>query len=33
LVAKAKLKALGSTQEEADEGVRTAIARFLEDAR
>ena len=31
LVAKAALKAKGSTQEEADEGVRTAIARFLTD--
>jgi uncharacterized protein len=33
LAAKATLKALGSTQEEADEGVRTAITRFLKDAR
>jgi uncharacterized protein len=33
LVAKATLKTQGSTQEEADDGVRTAIARFLEDAR
>jgi predicted alpha/beta-hydrolase family hydrolase len=32
LVAKATLKALGSTQEEADEGVRTAIVHFLKDA-
>jgi uncharacterized protein len=32
LVAKATLKALGSTQDEADEGIRTAIARFLKDA-
>jgi predicted alpha/beta-hydrolase family hydrolase len=32
LVAKATLKALGSNQEEADEGVRNAIARFLKDA-
>jgi uncharacterized protein len=32
LVAKATLKAQGSTQEEADEGIRTAIARFLNDA-
>jgi uncharacterized protein len=32
LVAKSTLKALGSTQEDADEGVRTAIARFLKDA-
>jgi predicted alpha/beta-hydrolase family hydrolase len=32
LVAKATLKAQGSTQEEADERVRTAIARFLTDA-
>ena len=32
LVAKAALKAKGSTQEEADEGVRTAIARFLTGA-
>ena len=31
-VAKATLKALGSTQEHADEDVRTAIARFLKDA-
>jgi uncharacterized protein len=33
LLAKATLKAVGSTQEEADDGVRTAIARFLKDAR
>jgi hypothetical protein len=32
MVAKATLKALGSTQEDADEGVRTAIARFLKEA-
>jgi uncharacterized protein len=32
VVAKATLKAQRSTQEEADEGVRTAIARFLKDA-
>jgi uncharacterized protein len=32
LVAKATLKALGSTQEDADESVRTAIVRFLEGA-
>jgi uncharacterized protein len=32
VVAKATLKAQGSTQEEADEGIRTAIARFLNDA-
>ena len=32
LVAKATLKAQGSTQEDADEGVRSAIARFLTDA-
>jgi predicted alpha/beta-hydrolase family hydrolase len=32
LAAKAALKAQGSTQEEVDEGVRTAIARFLTDA-
>jgi uncharacterized protein len=32
LVAKSTLKALGSTQDEADEGIRTAIARFLKDA-
>jgi uncharacterized protein len=32
LVAKATLKAEGSTQEEADDGVRAAIARFLEQA-
>ena len=32
LVAKATLKAKGSTQEEADDGVRAAIARFLEQA-
>jgi uncharacterized protein len=32
LVAKATLKAAGSTQEEADDGVRAAIARFLEQA-
>jgi predicted alpha/beta-hydrolase family hydrolase len=32
LVAKATLKAQGSTQEEADEGVRTAIAGFVTDA-
>jgi predicted alpha/beta-hydrolase family hydrolase len=31
VVAKATLNAQGSTQEEADEGVRTAIARFLKD--
>jgi len=31
MVAKATLKALGSTQVNADEGVRTAIARFLAD--
>jgi uncharacterized protein len=32
LVAKATLKAQGSTQEEADDGVREAIARFVKDA-
>jgi uncharacterized protein len=32
VVVKATLKALGSTQEEADEGVRTAIASFLKNA-
>ena len=32
LVAKATLKARGSTQEDADQGVRTAIAGFLTDA-
>jgi uncharacterized protein len=32
LVAKATLKTEGSTQEEADERIRAAIARFLEDA-
>jgi len=32
LVAKATLKAAGSTQEEADDGVQTAIARFLDEA-
>jgi predicted alpha/beta-hydrolase family hydrolase len=32
LVAKAALKAKGSTQEKADEGVRTAITNFLTDA-
>jgi uncharacterized protein len=32
LAAKATLQALGSTQEKADEGVRTAIARFLAEA-
>jgi len=32
LVAKSTLKAQGSTQDEADEGIRTAIARFLKDA-
>ncbi len=31
MVAKATLKALGSTQADADEGVQTAIARFLTD--
>ena len=33
MVAKATLKALGSTQEEADDSIRTAIARFLKDGR
>src|SRR5579863_7861695 len=32
LVAKATLKAEGSTQEEADERLRSAVARFLEEA-
>jgi uncharacterized protein len=32
LVAKTTLKAQGSSQEDADEGVRAAIARFLKDA-
>jgi predicted alpha/beta-hydrolase family hydrolase len=32
LVAKATLKAQGSTQQDADEGVRTAIALFLKEA-
>src|SRR5579871_5038011 len=32
LVAKATLKAEGSTQEEADERIRSAVARFLEEA-
>ncbi|HXE26522.1 MAG TPA: alpha/beta family hydrolase [Roseiarcus sp.] len=32
LLAKATLKATGSTQEDADEGVRSAIAGFLKDA-
>jgi len=32
MVAKATLKALGSTQEEADGRIQTAIARFLKDA-
>ncbi|HEX9169059.1 MAG TPA: alpha/beta family hydrolase [Roseiarcus sp.] len=32
LIAKATLKAQGSTQEEADNQIRKAIARFLEDA-
>lgn len=32
LVAKATLKALGATQEDADEGVRSAIGRFLKEA-
>jgi hypothetical protein len=32
LVAKATLKAQGSTQEDADEGVRTAISGFLKEA-
>jgi predicted alpha/beta-hydrolase family hydrolase len=32
MVAKATLRAQGSTQEEADEGLRSAIARFLKDA-
>jgi uncharacterized protein len=31
LVAKATLKAQGSTQADADEGVRTAISRFLKE--
>ena len=31
MVAKATLKALKATQADADEGVRTAIARFLTD--
>jgi len=31
LVAKATLRALGSTQEDADEGVQTAVARFLKE--
>ena len=31
MVAKATLKALGSTQEDADDGIQTAIARFLTD--
>lgn len=32
MVAKPTLKALGSTQEDTDEAVRTTIARFLDDA-
>jgi hypothetical protein len=32
MVAKATLKALASTQEEADEGVRAAVVSFLKDA-
>jgi hypothetical protein len=32
MVAKATLKAEGSTQEEADERIESAVARFLKDA-
>ena len=32
MVAKTALKALGSSQEQMDDGVLTAIARFLKDA-